>query len=278
MTLEEALALCESTVRSSDPDRYFATLFAPSDKRPLLYALYAFNRELARIAVVAREPIMAEIRLQWWREALDGACEGRPRAHPAAIGLAEIFACASPPRELFDRLIEAHQLDTESAPFPDLESLESHADASSASLMRIAAHILDMWADVDIPAREAGMAYGLARILHAVPQCIARGRMPLPADLFVAEGLSVMNALSVHDSTALKRVIARVADVAQTHLARARKMQIPREARAAFLPASLVPAFLSQIARNGDPLREPRDISQPRRQLILLRSALLGRL
>jgi phytoene synthase len=278
MTLEEALALCEATVRSSDPDRYFATLFAPSDKRPLLYALYAFNCELARIADVAREPMMAEIRLQWWREALEGACEGRSRVHPASIGLAEIFACASPPRELFERLIDARAPNSISAPFAHLEALDAYADASSASLMRIAAHILDMWADVDIPAREAGMAYGLARILHAIPQCVARGKMPLPADLLVAEGLSVADLFSARDFVALKRAIARVSDVAQTHLARARDMQIPRETRAAFLPASLVPAYLSQIARSSNPLRDRHEISQVRRQLILLRSALLGHL
>ena len=278
MTLEEALALCEATVRSSDPDRYFATLFAPSDKRPLLFALYAFNREVARIADVAREPMMAEIRLQWWREALEGACEGRPRAHPASIGLAEIFACASPPRELFERLIDARVPDPASAPFADMEALDAYADASSASLMRIAAHILDLWAEVDALAQEAGMAYGLARVLRAIPQCVARGRMPLPTDLIVAEGLSVADVFSVRDFAALKRAIARVADVAQSHLARALKMQIPRETRAAFLPASLVPAYLSQIARSSNPLRDRHDISQLHRQLILLRSALLGHL
>lgn len=278
MTLEEALALCEATVRGADPDRYFATLFAPSDKRRLLFALYAFNRELAHIADMAREPMMAEIRLQWWREALESACEGRPRAHPAAIGLAEIFACASPPRDLFERLIDARALDSTSAPFADLAELEAYADASSASLMRISAHILDMWAEVDAPAREAGMAYGLARILRAIPQRTARGRMPLPADLLVAEGLSVADAFSANDSAALKRAIACVAAVAQTHLARARKMQIPRETRAAFLPAALVPAYLSQITRSTNPLLDRHDISQLHRQLILLRSALLGHL
>jgi phytoene/squalene synthetase len=83
---------------------------------------------------------------------------------------------------------------------------------------------------------------------------------------------------SARDCAALKRAIARVADVAQTHLAQARKMQFPRETRAAFLPAALVPTYLSQITRSSNPLRDRHDISQLRRQLILLRSALLGHL
>lgn len=62
--MEAAFAACEATVRRFDPDRYFSALFAPADKRPLLFALYAFNHELARVGEVVREPMMGEIRLQ----------------------------------------------------------------------------------------------------------------------------------------------------------------------------------------------------------------------
>ena len=49
MREEAAFAACAAMVRSADPDRYFSALFAPAAKRPLLFALYAFNVELARI-------------------------------------------------------------------------------------------------------------------------------------------------------------------------------------------------------------------------------------
>ena len=47
---------CESLVRAGDPDRYWATQFAPADKRRFLYALYAFNFEVARVRDSVREP------------------------------------------------------------------------------------------------------------------------------------------------------------------------------------------------------------------------------
>jgi len=72
-----ALEACAALVRRADPDRYFASLFAPAEIRPYLFALYAFNHELARIGETVHEPMMGQIRLQWWREAIDGARRGQ---------------------------------------------------------------------------------------------------------------------------------------------------------------------------------------------------------
>ena len=80
------------TVRAADPDRYFASLFAPSARRPYLHALYAFNHEVAHVAESVREPMLGAIRLEWWRETAEGACHGAPRNHDAARGLAALFS------------------------------------------------------------------------------------------------------------------------------------------------------------------------------------------
>ena len=66
---------CAALVRDFDRDRYLAALYAPAHLRPALYALYAFNLEIARVRELAREPMPGEIRLQWWRE----VCAGRAR-------------------------------------------------------------------------------------------------------------------------------------------------------------------------------------------------------
>ena len=64
---------CTALVREADRDRYLATLFAPAEHRDALYALYAFNAEIARVRDMAREPMPGEIRLQWWVDVLGGA-------------------------------------------------------------------------------------------------------------------------------------------------------------------------------------------------------------
>src|ERR1700733_6638813 len=78
--------------RAADPDRYFAPPFAPASQRPFLFALYAFNAEVARVAETVREPMLGAIKLEWWRETCEDAAKGAPRNHDVARGLAVLFA------------------------------------------------------------------------------------------------------------------------------------------------------------------------------------------
>jgi NADH dehydrogenase [ubiquinone] 1 alpha subcomplex assembly factor 6 len=65
------LSYCAQQLRRLDPDRYLTALFAPDRRREGLFALYAFNLEVARAREAVREPMMGLIRLQWWRDALE---------------------------------------------------------------------------------------------------------------------------------------------------------------------------------------------------------------
>ena len=79
------------TVRAADRDRFLAALFAPEPARRGLLALLAFDHELARTPAVTREPMLARIRLEWWREAVTEAAEAAtPRAQPIVESLGEI--------------------------------------------------------------------------------------------------------------------------------------------------------------------------------------------
>lgn len=78
------------TVRRADRDRFLCALFAPEAARTGLLALLAFDYELARTRTVTREPMLAEIRLEWWREAAtEAAGQGVPRAQPVVEALSE---------------------------------------------------------------------------------------------------------------------------------------------------------------------------------------------
>ena len=77
-------------VRNADRDRFLGALFAPEPARADLLALLAFNHELARTRSVTREPMLARIRLEWWREAVgEAAGTGKPRAQPVVESLSE---------------------------------------------------------------------------------------------------------------------------------------------------------------------------------------------
>jgi phytoene synthase len=266
----------ETLIRTSDPDRYIASLFAPTAKRPPLYALYALNHELASIADHAREPMMAEIRLQWWRDALAEARAGKPRGHDVLQGMAEAFAQADLPRALFDAMIDARALDVSGETFADMSALETYADATSGNIMRLAAHILGE--QTDEMARRAGIAYALAGILRAVPFHAARRKLFLPLDLLKAENLDVENVFAGHEITNIKRVFDAVSQRARNHLTNARRVAKPEKSLAAFLPASTVPAYLKLMTkRDFNPFRDRADIPMYRRQLAMLRASFRGR-
>ena len=98
---------CETAARRDDPDRWLASLFAPDAARPDLNALLAFNGELARTREQVSQAMLGEIRLQWWRDAIEGIYAGNPRAHPVVRTLAQAVARHDLARPLFDRLIDA---------------------------------------------------------------------------------------------------------------------------------------------------------------------------
>src|SRR5580698_11046207 len=90
------------SVRAADPDRYFSALFAPAALRPQLLALYAFNHEVARVAETVREPMLGAIRLEWWRETVEGAHRGMPRNLDVAKGLAALLQAVPLPLADFE--------------------------------------------------------------------------------------------------------------------------------------------------------------------------------
>jgi phytoene/squalene synthetase len=268
-----------AAVRRHDPDRYFASLFAPARQRPFLFALYAFNYEIARVGEAVREPMMGEIRLQWWREAVEAAREGRPRQHDVARGLAQLFSRTALPADLFETLIEARRNDFDAAPFADLPALEAYADATSGNVMRLAARILGAGDGYDDLAREAGIAYALAGVLQSIPYHATRGRMLLPRDLLGEAGVSREDVLAGRGGEGLHRVVDSLVRRAAEWLAQARKRPMPKQALAAFLPAALVPLKLKRLtAARFDPFRHKADLPVHRRQLALLAAALRGRL
>jgi phytoene synthase len=258
---------CEETVRRRDPDRYFSALFAPSGKRHFLFVLYAFNYEIARIAETVREPMLADIRLAWWCETVEGARAGKPRSHEVARALAETLAANDLPQELFERVIAARSFDTAQELFADVGMLEDYADATSGSIMRMAARVLGAGDALDELAREAGIAYALAGLLRAIPFHAARRKLYLPADLLSTQSLSPEEIFTGQGGDRLKKVKIEIALRARRHLAAARKMAVPQDALAAFLPAALVPLYLR---RSDPPLW--------RRQIVLFSAATRGRI
>lgn len=243
---------CGGEVRMHDRDRFLASLFAPADRRPDLFALYAFNLEVAKTAEVVSEPMLGQIRLQWWREVLEEAYAGGARKHQVAEPLAAAIRSRRLDRALFERLLAARERDLEPTPPADLTALERYAEDTSASLQLLALQILDAETQASREAaRQVGMAWALTGLLRAVPFHAAQKRLYLPEDHLSVAGVERRALFELQGSDALSGVTMRLAKRARERLAEARRLraEVPKAALPALLPARLGDIYLTRLER-----------------------------
>jgi len=268
---------CAEAVRKHDYDRWLTALFVPVERRAAVLALFAFNLELARTREQVSEPMLGEIRLQWWRETIEGAYAGKPRQHPIAKELAVAVVRHRLSRAHFDRLIDARAQDLYETPPKDLAALEIYAEATSAELASLALEVLGVDDAPSIAAAHAAaVAWALVGIARAVPFHAAFRRVHLPQDALTAEGASTEDVIYGRKPEAIRRVIALVANQAARHLEAARGHRVARAALPALLPAALADIYLAQLRRAGFDPRHPRlQVSASRKHFRLLGKALL---
>ncbi|WP_187432206.1 hypothetical protein ROLI_018790 [Roseobacter fucihabitans] len=179
MSFEPDLTACAALVEKGDPDRFAATMASPVAARRVLFPLYAFNIEVSRAPWVTQEPMIAEMRLQWWRDALEEIATGDTvRRHEVVTPLAAILDADG--ARVLDRLVAARRWDIYKEAFEGAAHFESYLNDTAAGLMWVATRALGGTdAHFETPVRKLGRATGLARFLQAVPALEAQGRIPL---------------------------------------------------------------------------------------------------
>ena len=255
-------------VERHDPERYLTTLFAPPARRLAQQALLAFNLEVAKTAELVSEPLIGQIRLQWWYESLDGIYGGRPRHHEVVAALGRAIGDHDLPREPFERLLEARERDLESEPPADLPALLDYAEATAGGLLGQGLRVLAGPEEAPEAALKAaldvGTAWGLVGLLRAVPFHARQKRLYLPADALKAAAVDLGALFELQGSPALSGVVAEVASAAGQRLeaARALRGSLPRRLRPALLSGALAQAHLSRLSRAGHDPFDPR-VGQP---------------
>ncbi|MGA8403038.1 MAG: squalene/phytoene synthase family protein, partial [Stellaceae bacterium] len=215
-----SLSPIASIVRSHDRDRFQTALFAPAAKREALFALYAFNYEIARVRESVREPMLGQIRLQWWREAIDAAYgDAQPRRHEVVEPLTAAIRAHHLGREHITRLIDTRERDLDDAPPPNLAALEDYAEGTSAPLIRLALEVLGAaTASTFAAATEIGIAYALAGLIRAMPIHAQVGRLMIPDDIATEAGLDPADYAVLRATPALRRAVETMARAAAGHL------------------------------------------------------------
>ncbi len=269
-------------VRHHDRDRYQTALFAPAARREALFALYAFNYEIARVRETVTQPVLGRIRLEWWRENIAACYGGGPvRRHPVAAALALTISERGLTRAHFDRLIDAREADFDAEPPATLDALEDYADRTSSTLTLLGLEALGVSEPAAAePGRHVGIAYALAGLLRALPLLSILGRSIIPADTAARAGLSRGDIAARRGTPALSAAAAEIAAAARGHLLMARAMRhaAPRQALPALLPAVIAQHSLQRLRRAGyDPFAPALARPDPLQSWRLAAAALRGR-
>jgi phytoene synthase len=265
---------CAALVREADRDRYLAALFAPVDRRDALFALYAFNIEIARVRDLAREPMPGEIRLQWWREVLLGERTGESAAHPVASSLLETLSRHDLASERLAELIEAHGFDIYDEPMSSLAQLQTYAASTAGTIFDYATRILagpgTAFAGL---ANDAGQALALANLIAFLPLHAARHQLYVPVDILRQYGAEPDDVYAMRATPELRAALAELRLRTRRYLSHIAEAEIPESARPAFLPLAPLRQWLLAMERNDyDPFHPP-EVPPWRRQWRIWRAA-----
>ncbi len=234
---DDDLTSCAELVQKGDPDRFMAVMAAPTEARPLLFALYALNIELARAPWASQESMIAEMRVQWWRDIGAEIAQGGPvRRHTVATPLGRLL-----PAELaghIDAMAEARRWDIYTDPFEDEAAFDRYIDATSGGVMWMAAASLGQ-ADEAV-VRNFAYGLGVANWFKAIPELVAHKRIPLLDG--TPEGLRQL----------ARRGLDRIQQ------AEKRRAEVSKEAGVALLSGWQAKAILRQALQEPDRIAEGR--------------------
>ena len=261
-TLIAEMGTLAGLVRRRDPDRFFTALFAPAAKRDALLVLYALNDELARATEIVSQPMLALIRLQWWREVV----EGMPKRHAIATPLTAAIEEGALARPDLLALIDAREAEADPA-FATVEAWRDWLMAGAGGVAVAAAHALGA-RDAE-RCRPYGAAYGAAGVLRRARSQARAGRVRLPMDALSAHGFVREAVTADPEAPRLRGVLRDLAAEARAWLP-ARRPRLPREAVASALPGTLARRDLAQ----PDLPAMPRGIVD---RLAVIRAAITGR-
>ena len=164
-------------VRRRDADRYLSARSATASARRHLHSLYAFNSEVARAGWVTNEPMIARVRLQFWRDAIAAIFEGGTAPnHEVAAELGRTISALALPRGLFEGLVDARESELEGPARFGATEFDGFIDSTSGNLMWLAALALGCGEPSERTVRDFAWGAGVAAYLRAWPALAARRR------------------------------------------------------------------------------------------------------
>lgn len=263
---EPALSAVGLQAQHDDPNRFKAAICASEGARERMFAVIALNVEIAKIPVTVSEPLLGEIRLQWWLDAIEDLYAGK------AVRDQEVITALSkdlPDKDLLLGLINARRFDLHDLPMPSDEALDAYLSATGGAISQLMAGRNDVVANV-------GWAEAAGRLIEALPALYHHGVSAIP----VTDALDLNAIAEGKTPDNLRSAVAGLAEQALDRLARARaaRAQVTGDAMAACLSAHIYEPTLRAAAAPGfDIFASPPRPSPFRSKFSFLVRAVSGR-
>lgn len=260
----DAAHVVRASARAFERDRYLAALLAPSAARDGLIALAAFAGEIGRVPALVNEPMMGELRLQWWRDALSSAADDDAAlsGNPNADALAAAIRRHRLPLSVIENVLDAQSARLDDRPFATAADLAVNLASLEGGLFELAWRTLGGKGAAPPLLVSAGRLYGMARLLIEMPAVFAQGRVLLPTELLARHGVgadAVPTAASaarwrglVRD--ALRDMEAQITDVSRGY------QEADSSVRLAALPLAVLRPYFRLIEQADPAAMESRDI------------------
>lgn len=247
--------------RAHEHDRYLSALLAPRTQRDALIALAAFAGEVARVPSFVSEPMIGEIRLQWWRDTMEAqSALAITSGNPIADAFGAAMRTHGLPAAPVEACVDGHAERLVDTPFADTQALLDNLDATEGSLFELALRIGSVETDL---ASAAGRAYGLARLIAELPITLSQGKILLPLDRLAAHGIEPDALRKDEAGGRLSPLLAEISGRAISYaddLAR-RWPTLTPQTRSALRPSALVRPYLALSQRQTRSVFEVRDIA-----------------
>lgn len=245
-------------LRRHDYERYLLSLFAPAARRSALWAILALNLELSRIPDLVSQPVLGQMRLAWWRDAVAKALgQGEAGGNPVLQGLIAASGDGAIDSAALAALIDGHERLLLRDPEASLATLDGVAGEIGVALARLRLHALGFRADThDDRARRQGVAWEIMRRLRALPRAAAIGQVMIPVDLAVAA------PEDEHDPAANRGALMTVTGHFVDMMTQQRTPAAGSVASRAHFPALgdgiVIDRYLARLRRCGGDVTDPR--------------------
>ncbi len=286
--MASALSYMAFEARKQDRDRFLCALFAPEEAREGLYTLLAFNAEIAKTREVVSEPLLGEIRLQWWRDALERVYSdpvGVFDDHTVLAELAKVINQYNLTRENLDLLIDTRSLDMRDDPPANEIGLRSYAVGTAATLNIAWLEILtpaenDQLATIREASEHAGVAWAITGLVRSSVSLAGYQRVMMPEAVMQQHGFDKYAFFKGQPSSEIKAATKHMVELARAEISQARALlggKTDKRTLPVFLQATLAELYLKRIKKLGyNPFSPEIEDGRPWRQIKLTLKALRG--